>query len=448
MSPHVAVEYVPNQRVRDLGASEYLVYLLEKNAGSSHLVRVIEFDGPVDPALMERAFRQMIDRRLLLRARVHEPEDGTRPYLVLDESVAPAFTVTTWQGPGQWITRFNDEINAAIGVNGDPPMRAVLRMAAAGPGGELLLSCPHTFCDGRSLVHFCIQLLHEYEALQRGEDGDFSIQPSGINPAVEDLLPEWATPERGKEFVEAFFERAATEAPPIPWPMEQGDMTSKRESRVWPMDLTADEVLRIRTNARQNGTTVLGVLGAAMILATDDLLHPAADQPIVVTTTLDIRDGLRVPISVDDLGIYAAVLNSRHANLKQMSEWDHARDFKAQVTHGIDRYDHYAWVFIGEAFAKRLTVASGAAAFTDTLANLGAIEIPTEGTSLRPQKIRGALGNHHATWAYVSLNGIGNNGALAMTLTYTYPWVGDERIAEFASMMTDRMRWYANSGDA
>jgi hypothetical protein len=445
MSHHVADEYVADQRIRDLGASEYLVYLIEKNANSSHLTRVIEFDGPVDPDLMERAFRQMIARRLLLRTRIPPTEGAERPHLVFDESVPAPFTVKQRQGPDHWIKGFNEELNIRIGIDGDPPMRAQLLMSDE-PGGELLLSCPHTYCDGRSLVRFCIQLLDEYEALVRGEDGDSSIQPSGISPALEDVLPEWATPERGEELVAAYFERGARSGPPIPWPMEQGTMASERESRIWPMDLTADEVSRIRANARDNKTTVLGALGASMILATNDLLGPTPDDQIVVTTTLDIRDGLRVPVSVDDLGIYAAVLNSRHSDLKAMSEWDHARDFKAQVTAGIDNFDHYAWVFIGAAFVDQVTDTSGTPMFTDTLANLGAMQLPTEGSSLRPLAIRGALGAHHATFPYVSFNGIGNNGALAMTLTYVHPWVSDERIAEFAGMMTERMRWFAGSG--
>ncbi len=447
MSHHVADTYVANQRVRNLGASEYLVYLLEKTAGSSHLTRLIEFDGPVDPELMERAFRQMIDRRLILRARIPPAERGERPQFVLDDSVPAPFTVKQRREPGYWVKEFNEDLNVQLGVDGVPPMRAQLFMSDE-PGGELLLTCPHSFCDGRSLVRFCIQLLSEYEALVGGDDGDPSIQPSGISPAVEDVLPEWATPERGKELVAASFERNAKLPPPIPWPMENGTATARQESRMWPMDLTAEEILGIRTNARANGTTVLGALGAAMILATDDLLHAAPDDQIVVTTTLDIRDGLRVPVSVDDLGIYAAVLDSRHSNLSQMSEWDHARDFKTQVTSGIDNFDHYAWVFAGKAMVDNLTAASGAPLFTDTLANLGAMDLPTESATLRPRAIRGALGVHHATFPYVSFNGIGNNGALAMTLTYPYPWVSDERIAEFANAMTDRMRWFASSGDA
>ncbi len=442
MALQVADTYVANQRVRDLGASEYLVYLIHKHAGTTHLVRAIEFDGPVDPALMERAFRQMVDRRLILRARIPPTAEGEWPYYVLDDSTPPSFVVKPRQGPNHWAELFNEELNQRCGVDGDPPIRAQLLMSDE-PGGELLLTCSHAFCDGRSLVRFCMQLLDEYEALVRGEDGDPSILPSGISPEVGSLLP--FTPEEGKQLVADYLERAAKLPIPKAWPFEWGDKDSPRQTKMFPLDLTVDEVSAMRANARDNGTTVLGALGAAMILATGDVIQPSPEDHIVVTSTLDIRDRLRVPVAVDDMGIYAATINSRHFDLHKQSDWDHARDFKNQVTAGIERNDHYTFVFIGGEFVKQVTAPSGDPMFTDTLASLGAMELRTEGTSLRPRTLRGALGLHHAAFAYTSINGIGINGAMAMTFVYPSPWVSEERAHEFTQAITDRMRWYASN---
>ncbi len=430
------------ERIRTLGASEYLVYLLHKHFGATHLVRLIEFDGPVDPALMERAFRQMVARRTILRARVPATGPAERPFFVFDDTRAPSFTVRERRGPEDWVGLFDDELNTRLGVDGEPPIRAQL-LASDEPGGELLLSCSHTFCDGRSLVWFCSQLLAEYEALRRGEDGDPSILTSTISPAVEDLLPEWATPERGQQLVADRLQREAQLPVPMPWPSQRGEATDPKTSRVLAMDLSVDELSAMRANARANGTTVLGALGAAMVLATDDVLHPDPDDEIVVTSTLDIRDRLRIPLPVENMGIYAATINSRHSNLGKMSEWDHARDFKNQVTEGIDRNDHYTWVFIGAQFVDQVTASAGDPLFTDTLANLGAMELVTEGTSLRPRTIRGAIGCHHATWPYMSFNGVGVNGHLAMTLTYMHPEISDERARACAAEMSNRIHWFA-----
>ncbi len=430
-------------RVRDLGASEYLVYLLNKAYASSHLVRVFEFDGPVDPALMERAFRQMIANRPLLQTVIPATGEGEWPYLSLEEGSPPAsFTVRQRNDPTEWIGLFGDELTTQLGVDGTPPIRAQLLMAD-GQGGELLLSCAHTFCDGRSLFRFCRDMLNEYEALVRGEDGDPNLKMSEIRPAVEDLLPDWCTPDVGQKLVAEHLARAAEFPAPIPWPSERGDSTAPKVSRMTPFGFPADVVTRMRTNARANGTTVFGVLGASAILATQDVLKPSPDDNIVVTSTLDIRDALRVPVAIEDMGIYAAVTDSRHTNLGAMSEWDHARDFKNQISAAIDRYAHYTWIFIGSEFVKQVSGAPTAPLFTNTLANLGPLDIPTEGTSLRVRSARGALGTHHAAYGYMCLNGLTLDGNLCMTNTYTAPDISEERAQEFIDAMSDRVRWFA-----
>ena len=441
MTVQVADTYVANHRVRDLGASEYILYLLHKHASSTHLVRALHFDGPVDPELMERAFRRMVDRRLILQARIPPTGEGDWPYFVLDDSVPPSFVVKPRQGPDEWIELYNEESNQRCGVDGDPPIRAQLLMSDQ-PGGELLLSCAHVFCDGRSLVRFCTQMLDEYEGLVRGEDGP-NLTPSGINPKVEDLLP--ITPEEGKRLVADYLERTSKLPIPKAWPIEAGDKDSPRQTRMLPFDLTADEVSAIRANARANGTTVLGALGAALVLATGDMIRPSPDEQIVVMSTLDIRDRLSAPVPVEDMGMFATTINSRHSDLKKQSDWDHARDFRNQVIAGIDSNDHYMFVFIGEEFVKQLTAASGDPMFTDMLASLGAMELRTEGTSLRPRTLRGSIGLHHTRFAYTSLNAMGINGTLASTIVYPTPWVSDERANEFVQIFTDRMRWFARN---
>ena len=399
--------------VRQLGASEYLLHLLDQ-----HLVRLIQFDGPVDPSLMERAFRQMVDRRPILGLRIPAVASGERPWFVsFDEAPAPSFSVRARKGPDDWMGVFNDELNTKIGLNGEPTIRAQLLMSDE-PGGELVLTCLHTVCDGRSLFWFCRQLLAEYEALRRGEPGDANLSTSSISPPVEELLPEWATPERGKQLVADTLERTSKLPKPMAWPSERGESTEPSGSHVLAMDLTADELSAMRANARANGTTVLGALGAAMVLATDDVLQPEPDDEIVTSNTLDIRDRLRVPVAVEDMGCYAAVLHSREHNVRKMTEWELARDYKDQVTEGMDRFDHYTFVFIGELFVQNFTAASGDPLFTNALANLGAMELPTDGTSLKPRALRGALDVHAASWPFVSFNGVGINGRLAMTLAY------------------------------
>jgi hypothetical protein len=433
------VEFVSGQQVRQLGASEYLVYLLEQP-----LVRVIEFDGVVDPALMERAFRQMVARRPILRTRIPTPEPGARPFFVIDDSEPPSFSVRKRSGPLHWIDVFNEEMITPLGGAARPPIRAQL-LRSDEPGGELLVACMHAVCDGRSVFNFCTQLLREYEALVRGENGDPSIEVSGFSPAVEALLPEWATPERGKELVADQLERQASLPTPMPWPSQRGSSTKPRGTHVLPIDVPADQVSAMLANARANATTMHGVLGACQALATDDIVKPAADDEMVITTTVDIRQRLRVPVSIDDMGIYAATLGSRHSNVSKLNAWDLARDFKTQVAEGIERYDHYTFVFIGEEFVKNMTAEAGDPMMTGALANLGPMEFPSGATAMSPRLIRGAVDISQGQWPFVSLNGVTINGHLAMTAAYQHPEISDDRAHEFVAAMSEHMRWFARN---
>ena len=218
-------------------------------------MRLIEFDGSVDAGLMERAFRQMVARRLILRARVPATKPGVRPFFVVDDSVAPVFSVLDGAGPTDRIDVFHEELNTQLGVDGDPPIKGRL-LVSDQPGGALFVSCTHAFCDGRSLFRFCRQLLSEYEALVQGLDGDPSIPATDISPALEDVLPEWATPEYGKALVADFFARQAELPRPMPWPSQRGRSTEPRKSHLLLLDVPAQELSAMRAQARANGTTV------------------------------------------------------------------------------------------------------------------------------------------------------------------------------------------------
>jgi len=435
-----------SQRVRNLGAEEHLLLRVLEADGGSRLVRVVEFEGPVDAALMETAFRHMVARRPILRCRITRGEPGEVPFFVMDDSLAPAFSVVERRGPDDWVREFHRELNTpGLGTYGQPPVRACL-LASDEPGGELLVSCMHSFSDGRSLFRFCRDLLSEYDALQRGEGGDPNLATSGISPAIGDLLPEWATTERRREIVADYLARQEKLAPPTPWPSQRGASDEPSTTRVSKLDFTAEQLSAAYGNARANGTTVHGLLGAAMVLASDDVLHLAPHDEIVTATALDLRGALREPVPVENMGTYAATHLNRSSDVRKIPEWDVARDFKAQITAGIERYDHYVWVFMGEQFVESFT-GGDVPSYTTVLTNLGALELPTEGMALRPHTIRGGTNVHMSRWPFIFAQAVGVNGRLALTLTHAHPEISDERAEEFAAALSERIRWFTTHAD-
>ncbi|MEM1434583.1 MAG: condensation domain-containing protein [Pseudomonadota bacterium] len=423
---------------RTLGASEILVHYLAR-----HMVRLIEFDGPVNAELLEEAARRMVQQRPMLRSRIMQPDPEQRPHFVLEPELPPRFTVHERRDAEHCIEVFNEELNTPYNMAEDAVVRIHLLRAPA-QGGEIILTCPHSACDGRSLFTFCTQLLDDYEALVRGAAEPLAAPTEKLNPSVEDMLPE-ALNARGAQLVADLTEKESKLPTILPWPSERGTSTAPMETRLIKFDVDAEQVSRMRDNARANGTTMHGVLGAAANLAADAVIAPTPDAHIGLTTTIDLRGALAGEIPTEDLGIYAATLSTRHPDVKAHGRWDLARDVKQQVTEGMARDDHYTFVYIGEQYVANTTNTEAPPMMTVALANLGALKLNTENSSLQLRSLRGALNLHPSAWPFVSLNAVGINGRLAMTLVHQWPEISPESAQAYVDHMQDFMRWYADN---
>lgn len=425
-----------NQEIRELGASEILVHYLQR-----HLVRLIQFDGPVDAEIMEKAFHQIISKRPILRSRILEREGG-KPYFVHDSETVASFIVKERKGDDHALEVFIDELNDMFDPAADVPMRAQLLVRSDGPGGELLLSCPHSACDGRSLFLFCTQLLKEYEALVRGDGHDPEVVQATFSAGAEDVLPTWATKEEGDRLIADVATREAGNPPYMAFATQRKTQSDPRATHGVLYDLPADQVAAIRANCRANDTTVHGVIGAAEALAIRDVLQPGPEEHIGICTTLDIRGQLREDVAAEDMGIYAATLMSRFNDLDSANLWDLARNVKEQVSASVARNDHYTFLFLGEQYVENSTAAAVDPMMTASIANLGALQLPTENATLKPRLIRGALNIHPNAWSFLSLNAVSIDGHLAMTAVHNED-VSAEQMSAFISAFDGHLRWYA-----
>ena len=334
MGEHDAI--AGGERVRQLGFQEMVFDELEQFAGG-HLVRVIDFEGPIDPAIMETALRQLVRKRPLLGTRIVRDEDSRR-WFVRDEREPPLFRVVDRHGPHDWVREFNRELNTQLGTNGMVPIRLCV-VASDRPGGELVMSCAHAFCDGRSLFVFGRDLLREYEALRRGERGAADVRPSAISPEIADLLPDWLTPSRRTEVTEASVSHHLALPPPVVFPSHREESTEPNRSRVATLEVAADQARALRELARRQGTTMLGVLGAALVLAVGDLLAPSDNDMIWLATTVDLRTRLREPVPVENMGVFAGQVIPTFRGLRKRPMWAVAADMTAQTAsaHGPAR---------------------------------------------------------------------------------------------------------------
>ncbi len=127
--------------------------------------------GPLQPALLEEAFRQVIRRHDILRT-TFAIEDGELCQRVASESAFRLERVTAAQAPGESRRAaaercLQETVCLPFDLAASPPFRAVL--FSVGDGEHLLLiAMHHIISDGWSQSNLCRELSAAYEALATG----------------------------------------------------------------------------------------------------------------------------------------------------------------------------------------------------------------------------------------------------------------------------------------
>ena len=426
------------ERVREFGAVEFLLDTLEQQAGG-HLVRVIDFEGPVDPQLFETAFGRLVARRPLLHTRIDRSGRG-RPVFVLDDGVAPEFSFVERRGADDWIREFDEQLNTRISVDDDAPVR-VRVLASEGGGGEVIVSAAHSVCDGRSLFAFCRDLIDEYEALWAGRDEAVTAPACTIPPPLEALLPEWLTESRLETMIDEFVADAAATASDriVLFPRVPNDSGMPSTSHVAPYSLPAAETAALRQCAKANGTTVGGAVAAAEIQALAELSRPAADHGIVPCLTIDLRPHLREPVPLASMGAYPGSVFTRHADVAAVPGWALARDVTTQLAAKLEHSVQFVMTVLGERFVDQFVTVDRPVGSL-SLANLGPQELSAGRSVLRPRKIRGGGPLHVAKYPGPSCQAVTTSGVLWLTFIYVAPQMRHDLMRDYAESVVERLR--------
>ena len=428
------------ERVRELGAVEFLLDTMEQQRACGHLVRIIEFEGPVDPQLLEQAFRQLVARRPLFRTRIDRSGDG-RPVFVLDDGVRPEFSIVDRQSADHWIREFDEQLNSRISVDGDALVRARL-LASEEDGGEIIVSAAHSACDGRSLFAFCRDLINDYDALRRGDEAPMA--PGGFSPPLEALLPEWLTGDRLEAMIDDFVTQAAATAgaPIVVFPYGSADLRTAGTSHVMSCSLPAPETAESRRRARANDTSVTGAIAAAEIQAIAELSRAAPDCAIVSAVTVDVRPHLREPPPLENLGAYLGSIFTRHADVDVMATWALAREVTTQLAAKLHRCDHLVMTVLGERFVDEF-VSVDRPVGSVSLANLGRQDLSSETSVLRPRCIRGGAPLHMTRYPGPYCQAVTTSGVLWLTFSYVAPQMAHDLVRDFAKSVVERLRFVA-----
>jgi NRPS condensation-like uncharacterized protein len=430
-------------QVRELGAEELILDTMEHRFGGAHLIRVVDFAGPVDAELLETAFRRLVDRRPLFRSRIDRSGTG-RPVFVIDDDVIPGFMVVEREDDDHWIREATEELNTPITVADDTAVRARLLVSEGHDGGEIILTATHAACDGRSFFAFSCDLLRDYEALRCGEPPP--APPGGVSPPIETLLPESLTADRRSTMIDEYVAGALEHAdvPLLLFPYAPGSIGTTGTSHLRSCRLPAPETEALRQRSRANGTSVTGAIVAAQLQALAALGPGASGSLALSAVTIDVRRYLREPVPLANLGAYAGNIFTRHTGVECADTWALARDVAAGLQETLDRGHQFAMPLLVERFVDRFVEVDRPVGSV-TLANLGRQDLDDSASALRPRCIRGGSPLHMTAYPGPYCQAVTTSGELWLTFSYVVPHMPHDLVRDYTESVVDRLRVLAGS---
>jgi NRPS condensation-like uncharacterized protein len=401
-------------------------------------VRVIVFEGRLDERMFERALHHLLERRPLLTSAIVRTPDEPPRFVACHQW--PEFRVVDRIDAEQWRSEFEHQLATAVGVGEDPPMRVCV--VCGEDRGEVVLSCHHAVCDGRSLTGFCRDLVHEYEALQRGQPGDPDAVHGEISPAIEDLVPSAFAGPRRQRILDDYLAWATglMQAPPgFLVPRREAGIPGVRARRLLTYAVPPEQVQRLAASAHAQGTSIGGALAAATLRSALDLAGPGAPEVVGLSTTIDVRPYLRADVPMANMGVYATGSVTPFEDVRSKPYWALAREVSDSIAAGFDALT---------PFCTLLTMKTVTAMIIDgfvpmfwpqfLLANLGRLDLPRHEGSFRVRSIHGGTPVAGLGPAFFC-SAVGLAGALHVDVNYQFPDVADEMAADFGHCLLERL---------
>ncbi|MFD8749819.1 FAD-dependent monooxygenase [Kitasatospora sp. NPDC059577] len=344
----------PGSVQRALSPLERLYWIVDRTSPLNVIARARVL-GHVPASLHRRALDALQVRHPLLRVAITDGGAGTHPaFAPLDGRPIPLRQVCVPPDDASadtcWEREVNDrELADGIDWRTGPLLRAVV-ITSGGNDGEdeggfqdLVLTASHTIADGKT----CLSLLREWIELaaQAGSGTPLPVTQLRARPATEDLLPRRHRGAAGVAGLRAMLLRdrqaarrqpAQRVVPSHPVPFEQ------RRTRMVHRFLDADRLDQLVRAARRHGTTVHGVLAAAMVTALARDAGTRGSAHFSIGSPVDFRGDLRPAVAPDEVGTYVATVPSRVRYEPGLPLWTMAREISQDLARRRRRQDHLA----------------------------------------------------------------------------------------------------------
>ncbi|SDR49586.1 Uncharacterized protein, contains a NRPS condensation (elongation) domain [Paraburkholderia fungorum] len=292
-------------RVRDLGSTEHLFWLLDQNR-PTHFAMVAEIDQVFSREAWQRAFRAAQRRHPLLSTYIGSDERMNTAFYGQPDTEVPLRLVE--QSATSWQAEVAREIATPFDWSRAPLLRATILQGEQ--GSTLILAAHHSVLDGMGGAYLIEDLLLALTGESRS-----SLQ---LVHSLEDVL--------------ASDMKSAVDLPPAPLaPMPKPFRAGGTETpQIDALALTAQLTQQLIARARIEQTTVHGAMAAAVNEAGRRLSPEWRARPVRTVTPIDVR------YLADEVGtangVYITQTITVADHIDSRSFWHAARKIKRDLS--------------------------------------------------------------------------------------------------------------------
>jgi hypothetical protein len=351
--------------VRPLDTSEAL-FAVFNAAGAFLTAQALEVHGPLTEALLVEAFTHLEKRHPLLGARIDYC--GDKLYWVEGSATSPRVSVVSDVSAGlEGLTEI--ELHRPYAANIDRLWRCTW-IPINTDRHWIILGLHHAVADGISGMLIVRDLLATCSALV----GIGSLPPElPRGPTLDEVLKPVSPAALLRRRMRRL--QSCLLRPPPLLPIERIAPPDQRRTSVIFGSLSGNVISAVRANARRSGTTINGVLAAALL---DSVRHTLGVLAVVPVNYSCSMRGTAIP--EDQLGCFVSHIVTVHSLCKSSSFWREAQIATAQLDRARRRRDAAAALL-----ATRGKIASAARAMREaiedrrTCGRVGAINIANRG---------------------------------------------------------------------
>lgn len=346
----------PSSIRRELSPLERLYWIADRTSPLNVIARA-RVHGRLPPSLHRRCLDVLQLRHPLLRVAITDDGTGAHPAFVpLDGRQIPLRHVHLPPDDPTAGTRWEREVDErelaeSLDWRTGPLLRAVVITSKEADGDDeravhdLLLTASHIIADGKT----CLSLVREWIELAAQLDRGTlpGTTPRRALPATDDLLPRRHRGAAGVAAFEALLrreQRAARRRPAQRIVPSHHIPFAQRRTRMVHRRLTAGQLDLLVRAAGRHGTTVHGVLAAALVTAVARDAGAPAGGYFSIGSPVDFRGDLEPPVAPDEAGTYVATVPSRVRYDPGRPLWPMARAVSQDLVRRKRRQEHLATI--------------------------------------------------------------------------------------------------------